>query len=129
GYLDAAKYKEHLGKPLYTVPSPEPGFANYAEYFADEYVSVHKKAGFFPEYYWAYKDLYAAGRMDACMRTALERSSDVRRILKEVSGSVKDESWLPVSVVCENCGKMMTTRAYDFDGQTVAYSCDKSPDE
>ncbi|HVW71766.1 MAG TPA: lysine--tRNA ligase, partial [Candidatus Paceibacterota bacterium] len=57
-----------------------------------------------------------------------ERAADIRRILKEVSGSVKDESWLPVSVVCENCGKMMTTRAYDFDGATVAYVCDRSPD-
>jgi lysyl-tRNA synthetase class 1 len=63
------------------------------------------------------------------MRIALERAADVRRILKEVSGSIKDESWLPVSVVCEKCGKMMTTRAFDFDGETVGYACDRSPDE
>jgi lysyl-tRNA synthetase class 1 len=49
--------------------------------------------------------------------------------LKEVSGSQKDDTWLPVSIVCENCGKIMTTRAYDFDGTTVAYACDKNPDD
>lgn len=128
GYLDAEKFKEHLGKPLYTVPSPEPGFKNYAEYFGDEFVGVHQKAGFTPNYYRA-TELYQSGKMDPYIKSALERASDVRRILKDVSGSVKDESWLPISVVCEACGKMMTTRAYDYDGQTVGYACDKNPDE
>lgn len=128
GYLDAEVFREHLGKPLYAVPSPEAGFKNYAEYFGDEFVSVHKKAGFTPNYYRA-TEMYQAGKMDACIKTALERASDVRRILKEVSGSEKDASWLPVSVVCENCGKIMTTRAYDYDGETVGYSCDRNPDE
>lgn len=128
GYLDVATYTEHLGKPLYLVPSPEPGFANYAEFYGAEYQAVHEKAGFYPTYYRAYADLYQAGKMDALMKTALTRAGDIRRILKEVSGSVKDESWLPVSVVCEKCNKMMTTRAHDFDGETVAYTCDKGPD-
>lgn len=129
GYLDQEKFVEHLGKPLYTVPSPEPGFANYAEYFGAEFTGVHARAGFRPTYYRAYADLYKAGKMDSFIRTALTRAADVRRILKDVSGSTKDESWLPVSVVCEQCGKMMTTRAYDFDGDTIGYSCDRNPDD
>lgn len=129
GYLDHDQFVEHLGKPLYTVPSPDPAFPNFAEYFGAEYVGVHQKAGFTPTYYRTYADLYAAGKMDDLIRTALTRASDIRRILKDVSGSVKDESWLPVSVVCEKCGKMMTTRSYDFDGETIAYSCERSPDE
>ena len=128
GYLDAEVFTEHLGKPLYRVPSPVEGFLNYAEYFTDEFVGVHKAAGFTPNYYRA-TELYQSGQMDECVRIALTRASDVRRILKEVSGSVKDESWLPISVVCEACGKMMTTRVYDFDGETVGYSCDKNPDD
>jgi lysyl-tRNA synthetase class 1 len=128
GYLDEAKFKEHLGKPLYKVPSPEPGFENYAEYFGAEFEAVHKKAGWTPKYYRAYKDLYAAGKMDALIKTALDRATEVRRILKEVSGSVKDGAWLPVSIVCENCEKMMTVRTLDWDGETVGYICDKGPD-
>jgi lysyl-tRNA synthetase class 1 len=128
GYLDQEKFKEYLGMPLYKVPSPEPGFENYAEYYGAEFVSVHKKAGFEAAEYYRLKDLYQSGKMDSFIKTALERKDDIRRILKEVSGSSKDESWLPVSIVCERCGKMMTTRAYDFDGETVAYTCDRSPD-
>lgn len=127
-YLDAEKFKEHLGKPLYAVPSPEAGFKNYAEYFGAEFIGVHKKAGFSPSYYRA-TELYQSGKMDSLIKIALERTKDIRKILKDVSGSEKDESWLPVSVVCEKCGKMMTTRAYDYDGETVAYECARSPDE
>ncbi|MFA7302141.1 MAG: lysine--tRNA ligase [Candidatus Paceibacterota bacterium] len=128
GYLDAEKFREHLGKPLYTVPSPEPGFKNYAEYFGEEFMDVHKQAGFTPTYYRA-TELYQSGRMDGLIKTALERADEVRSILKAVSGSEKDSTWLPLSVVCEDCGKMMTTRAFDFDGETVGYACDRNPDD
>lgn len=124
GYLDEAKFKEYLAAPLYTVPSPVDGFENYAEYYGAEFAAVHAKGGWKPEYYRAYKDLYKAGKMDAQILAALKRTADVRRILKEVSGSVKDESWLPVSVVCEQCGRIKTTRSYDFDGEMVGYTCD-----
>ncbi len=126
-YLDQERFTPHLGKPLYKVPSPVDGYDNFAEYFSAEYIGVHEKSGFTPTYYRA-TELYQSGQMDECVRIALTRASDVRRILKEVSGSVKDETWLPVSVVCEQCGKIMTTRAYDFDGETVGYTCDKGPD-
>src|SRR6185437_14933001 len=95
GYLDHERFKDHLGKPLFQVPSPEPGFPNYAEYFGAEFVAVHKKAGFTPAYYRTYADLYKPGKMDGLIRTALTRAEDVRRIYKEVSGSVKAEGWLP----------------------------------
>ncbi|MBA3789018.1 lysine--tRNA ligase [Patescibacteria group bacterium] len=121
-YLPEERFKEYLGLPLYKVPSPEPGFANYVEFYGADFISVHEKAGFFPEYYRA-TELYQSGKMNPLIKTALDRAADVRRILKEVSGSVKDESWLPLSVVCEKCGKIMTTNAFDFDGETVAYSC------
>jgi lysyl-tRNA synthetase class 1 len=127
-YLDAEKFTEHLGKPLCAVPSPDPAFSNYAEFFAEEFISVHKKAGFTPNYYRA-TELYQSGKMDAYIKIALERVNDIRRILKEVSGAEKDASWLPISVVCEKCGKMMTTRAFDFDGETIGYACDRNPDE
>ncbi len=123
GYLPEEAFKEYLAYSLHKVPSPVEGYENFAEYYGAEFVEVHKKAGFFPEYYRA-TELYRSGKMDPQIRIALERAHDVRRILKEVSGSVKDESWLPISVVCEQCGKMKTTRAYEFDGETVGYTCD-----
>jgi lysyl-tRNA synthetase class 1 len=124
GYLPHETFTQYLAAPLYTVPSPEPGFENYAEYYGAEFVQAHAKLGYTPHYYRAYKDLYAPGKMDACIMTALAHTDEIRRILKSVSGSDKDASWLPISVVCEACGRIKTTRAYDFDGDTVSYTCD-----
>src|SRR3989344_4469728 len=128
GYLDQEKFKEYLGNPLYTVPSPEEGFQNYPEYFAAEFVDVHKKAGFMPNYYRA-TELYRSGKMDSLIRTALEKAADIQRIYKEISGSTKADGWLPVTVVCEKCGKIRTTQTADFDGDTVAYVCDQNPND
>ncbi len=128
GYLNKEMFVEHLGKPLFKVPSPVEGFDNYAEYFGAEFLEVHKKAGFTPTYYRA-TELYQSGKMDSYIRTALERAADIRRIYKEVSGSVKKDDWLPVTVICEQCGKLRTTRTYDFKDDTVAYSCDQNPDD
>lgn len=126
-YLDQERFTPYLGNSLKDVPSPEEGSPNYAEYFGSEFLSVHEKGGFTPTYYRAYADLYQKGLMDECIGIALERAPDVRRILKEVSGSVKDESWYPISVICEKCGKIKTTRVTGYSGGMVDYVCDQSP--
>lgn len=121
-YLDSAIYQEHLGKPLYTVPSPGPGAANFAQFYAKEFQSVIEGAGWHPEFVWA-SELYLSGRMDGVIREALEHADDVRRIMKEVSGAERKEGWLPISIICPQCGKMTTTEATDFDGETVQVLC------
>jgi lysyl-tRNA synthetase class 1 len=122
GYLDKAVYEEHLGKPLFKVPSPEKGAANFADYYGNEYLGAIEKIGFHPEVYRA-SELYGSGRMNEVIRTALERANDIRRIYKEASGSEKTDNWLPLSVICEKCGKISTTQVISFDGERVTYTC------
>ncbi len=121
-YLPREKFKEHLGKPLYAVPSPSAEAANYADYFGREFSSVIERAGWSPEFIRS-SELYLSGKMNGAIRTALEKAADIRRIYKEVSGSERSDVWLPVNVICPACGKMSTTEADDFDGQTVHYVC------
>src|SRR5258708_5956205 len=64
--------------------------------------------------------------MNEVIRTALQKADVIRRIYKDVSGSQRDEKWLPLSVVCENCGKIGTTIAVSFDGERVEYRCEKN---
>src|SRR6187397_2855106 len=44
-YLPKDKFEKYLGMPLYKIPSPEPGFKNYAEYFALEFKNVFNAIG------------------------------------------------------------------------------------
>lgn len=122
-YLDQAAYEPHLGKPLYTIPAPAGSAAkNYAEHFGQEFKKVIEGAGFAPAFYRA-TELYLTGKMDGVIREALDGAEAIRRIQKEVSGSDRKPTWLPVSVICPQCGKMTTTDATDWDGQTVQVNC------
>jgi lysyl-tRNA synthetase class 1 len=113
---------EHMGKPLFAIPSPEPG-TDFARYHAERFLSTFERVGIRPqEIHWL-RDLYGSGKLDHEIALVLKNADAVRRIYAEVSNVQKDPSWLPVWVICENCGKIGTTHATDFDGATVAYEC------
>lgn len=117
------EFRQHMGKPLRSVPSPESGFESLADFFASEFKQVILAAGFSPEFYNV-SELYYAGKMDNAIRIALDHAADVRRIYKAVSGSVKPDDWYPLSVFCQQCGKVGTTRVYAWDGNEVSYRCE-----
>ncbi len=121
-YLDQEKFRPHMGKLLCEVPSPDGMAANYAEYFANEFIGVIKEAGFEPEFYRS-SEVYKSGRYNEAIKLVLENADKIREIYKRVSGSVKEGKWLPISVRCENCAKIGTTLATEFDGEKVTYTC------
>src|SRR4051812_47667806 len=51
-YLPREKYEQYLGMPLYKIPSPVEGYANFAEYYAQEFQKAFNAIGFFPEILW-----------------------------------------------------------------------------
>lgn len=115
---------EHMGKPFFKIPSPEPG-TDFARYHAERFLSTFERVGIHPqEVHWL-RDLYGSGKLDHEIELVLRNADAVRRIYAEVSNVQKDSSWLPVWVICENCGRIGTTHATDFDGATVAYECRK----
>jgi len=123
-YLDQDEYSKYLGFPLYLVPSPDKKAKNFAEFYASEFIDVIEGSGFHPEYYRA-SDLYKSGKMNEVIAEALNNASEIREIYKTVSGSEKAEDWLPLSVICEECGRVSTTKAIAFDGELVSYVCQK----
>ena len=66
---------------------------------------------------------YGSGAMDPYIRKALDKADTILDIYRTVSTVNHPPGWLPVSVICENCGKIGTTRARDWDGSSVAYEC------
>lgn len=121
-YLDKDVYAPYMGKPLCAIPSPDGKAKNYAEYFAEEFQSVIEKAGFRPTFY-RLSEVYRSGKMNDVIRLALTNAKKIIEIYKEVSGSERSDAWLPINVICENCGKVSTTKAISFDGEKVAYAC------
>ncbi len=116
--------ERYMGAPLSRVPAPEgSSAANYARHFVGEiFFQTFEPLGIRPEFYWV-SELYAAGRMDPYVRLALDRADRVRDIYRRVSHVERPTAWLPIQVICEQCGRIGTTYATDWDGATVAYEC------
>jgi len=114
----------YMGAPLSRVPAPEgSSAANYARHFVGEiFFRTFEPLGIKPEFYWV-SELYAAGSMDRFVKLSLDRADRVRDIYSRVSHVERPSSWLPIQVICEQCGKIGTTLATGWDGATVAYEC------
>ncbi|MCY3851266.1 MAG: lysine--tRNA ligase [Acidimicrobiaceae bacterium] len=116
-------FREHLGKPLYAVPPPPElaGDSMAQAYFA-EFTSTFEPLGVDAEFY-CMSDIYRAGRFDDTIDAFLRRASVVREIYLRETGAVRPDNWLPFQPICERCGRIGTTFASDYDGETVAYQC------
>ena len=114
----------YMGVPLAHVPAPDGSpAASYARHFVGSlFLGTFEPLGIRPELYWM-SEVYGTGDMDPFIRGALEQAETVRTIYRDVSRVEKEPGWLPLSVICENCGRVGTTLAIDWNGETVAYEC------
>lgn len=121
-YLDEGVYKKYMGVSLCNIPSPEPGYKNFAEAYGQEYVKVLEEIGFNPVVYRA-SELYKSGAMNDLIVKALDGRDKIREIYYRVSKSEKGEDWYPLNVVCEQCGNLSATKITAWDGELVDYTC------
>jgi lysyl-tRNA synthetase class 1 len=123
-HLSGDAVAQYMGVPLSRVPAPEgSGAQSYARHFVGElFLGTFARLGIHPDVYWM-SERYADGSLDRFIRTALDRADVVRDIYRRVSHVDKSADWLPISVICEVCGRIGTTVATDWNGHTVAYQC------
>ncbi|MGH2378632.1 MAG: lysine--tRNA ligase [Candidatus Limnocylindria bacterium] len=115
---------EHMGRPFCSIPSPDPAIADdFARYHANAYLATFALLGIRPEEIHWLRDLYRSGALDRQIDLVLRNAATIREIYARVSNVIKDDRWLPIGVICEQCGRLGTTYAHDYDGETVAYDC------
>ena len=116
---------EHeMGRPLAYVPDQVGDcHASYSRHHAQTFIDVFAGLGIHPDRYYWMSDIYPTGQVDPFIRTALDRAQVVRDVYRRVSKVERPAGWLPVHVVCPVCGKVGTTIALDWDGETIAYEC------
>jgi lysyl-tRNA synthetase class 1 len=115
--------EKYMGVPLSHVPAPDGSpHPNYARHFATQFLETFSELGIHPRLYWM-SEQYGSGAMDPYIAKALDKADVILDIYRTVSTVNHPAGWLPISVICESCGKIGTTRARDWDGSTVAYAC------
>src|SRR3990167_6671250 len=123
-YVDKS-WLEHMGKPLANIPAPDGISVSFANQYADEFEAVFNGLGIKPEIVKT-SELYKEGRFNQAIKIILDNAQDIRRIYKEISGSLKGEDWFPFQVVCPKCGKIGTTKVTDWNSKKVRFRCEEN---
>ncbi|MCC7553736.1 MAG: lysine--tRNA ligase [Methanobacteriaceae archaeon] len=116
-------YDKYLGMPYSNIPCPEGCCENFVEHFEEPFLSVLDdygiditlKSGF---------QMYKDGEYNEYIKTSLENASKIREIFNQYRKTPLDEEWLPYNPICENCGRVNTTFAYNYEGNNISYRCE-----
>ncbi|MCK4929350.1 MAG: lysine--tRNA ligase, partial [Methanosarcinales archaeon] len=122
-FLDDS-YEEHIGRPLSEIPCPCGAHPNYAEHFLEPFFNSLKKLDIHPKIRRA-DELYKQGAYVDAIKNALMKRDGIAHIIEEVAGRTLDPEWNPFNPICNECGKLTTTKVtgFDIDAGTVDYSC------
>ena len=113
-----------MGRPLAQVPDQEGDcHPSYARHHAQTFIEIFAGLGIHPDRYYWMSDIYPTGDMDPFIRKALDQAPLVREIYRRVANVQHPDTWHPLSVICENCGKLGTTIVTKWDGERVFYEC------
>lgn len=116
-------YKKYLGMPYISIPSPDPNYRDFVDYFSRHFIESLDDFGINVKVYSG-SEVYKSGRMTELIRTSLEKADEIREILNRYREKPLPEDWLPYDAVCSNCGKLATTRAYAWHDNFVSYICE-----
>ena len=86
-------------------------------------MEVFNKIGCYPEILWS-TDLYKSGKMNPLIKECLDKASEIRKIYEELYKKKIRETWYPFQPYCLNCGKVSTTKVYNWDGEKISFACE-----
>ncbi len=110
------EFEEHIGRPVSMIPDPYGCHKSYSQHFVEEYLEVMNE--FLrnePEIYFMSQE-YRKGSFKEVIKKYVENVEKIRKILKK-------DDWLPFLIVCENCGRIITTRIIKIENFKAYYVC------
>jgi lysyl-tRNA synthetase class 1 len=118
--------EEHLAKPVTDIPDPFECHGSYGEHMGSLLRSAIETAGIDYTFQSGTKN-YKEGVLDNEIEAILLNAATVGKISEKMVGQKKFTTMLPYFPVCENCGRIYTTRAYELlpKEHKVLYACDQ----
>ena len=117
--------EKYLGYPVTDIPDPFKCHESYGRHMTSLLLDAYDKCGI--EYkFMSGKEVYESGLLKKEIETILANAKKVGEIVKEEVGQEKYVEVLPYFPVCENCGRIYTTKAYEFlpKEHKVLYKCE-----
>ncbi len=117
--------EKYLGYPVTSIPDPFGCHGSFGEHMVSLLLEALDTCGV--EYtFMSGADVYRKGLLNKQIEILLNNAHRVGEIVKEEVGQEKYVEALPYFPVCHNCGRIYTTKAYEFlpkEGK-VLYACE-----
>jgi len=119
------KLEKYLGYPVSSIPDPFGCHKSYGNHMSTLLLEALDTCGLTYNYQSA-QEVYAKGLLRDEIRTLLINAKQVGEIVKQEVGQERYTEVLPFFPICENCGRIYTTKAVSFDPKTdkVQYVCE-----
>ena len=116
--------EKYLGFPVSSIPDPFGCHESYGKHMSALLLESLDECGI-QYHYFSAKEAYEKKLLLNEVRTILLNAKKVGEIVKEEVGQERYTEVLPFFPVCENCGRIYTTKATEFLPKTdkVLYSC------
>ena len=108
-----------------SIPDPFGCHESFGKHMSNLLLEALDKCGIEYKYYSA-KEVYDKGLLLNEIRTILVNAKKVGEIVKEEVGQERYTEVLPYFPICENCGRIYTTKAHQLEPKTdkVLYKCE-----
>ena len=117
--------KKYLGFPVTSIPDPYKCHESFGAHVISLLQEAFDRCGI--EYkLFSGTEVYRSDILNAEIKTLLINAGRVGQIVREEVGQEKYEEVLPYFPVCSNCGRIYTTKAYQFlpKENKVLYACE-----
>jgi len=117
--------EKYLGYPVTDIPDPFKCHESYGYHMSSLLREAFDTCGI--EYkFMSAKEVYERGLLNKEIETLLLNAKRVGEIVREEVGQEKFVEVLPYFPVCANCGRIYTTKAYDFlpKEKKILYVCE-----
>ncbi|MCL5680403.1 MAG: lysine--tRNA ligase [Candidatus Marsarchaeota archaeon] len=118
--------KAELGKPLARTLDPKGCHNSFGEHYLMQAVDIMHLLNIDINVIRA-TQLYTDGSFDVYTKKYLQNEDIVRDIVARTSGRESKDfaSWSPIMPICQNCGRIATTRVIQHNDTEYEYACDK----
>ncbi|CAM9928163.1 unnamed protein product [Chrysoparadoxa australica] len=115
--------EKFMFQPIVDTPDPYGERESYAAHHEGNFESQLEKVGIAVEPLYQAKK-YRAGEYVQGIKTALDKTEDIKGILNQFRKEPLAADWLPVSVYCSQCNTDNKIVNKKWDGTTLAYECE-----
>jgi len=115
----------YLGYPVTDIPDPNKCHDSYGDHMVSLLLDALDRCGVRYTFMSA-AEVYEKGLLREEIETLLRNAERIGKIVKEETGQEKYETALPYFSICSSCGRIYTTKAYEFlpQDKKVLYVCE-----